>query len=161
MPIDATRLAELIDSQAASLRLWIRSRCNACDDVVQEAFCRLAAQEPPPDNPVAWLYQVCRNLAEKQRRSDHRRRQRESARAPREASASTPVDPLELAEVLAAVEQLDADLREILIARIWGGLSLDDVARLCGISTATAFRRYHAALELLRAQLESPCEKLG
>ena len=55
MPLDAVQLAQLIEGQAACLRLWIRSRCASGEDVVQEAFCRLAVQDPPPENPVAWL----------------------------------------------------------------------------------------------------------
>ena len=158
MPLDAAQLAELIERQAAPLRLWIRSRCASAEDVVQEAFCRLAVQEPPPENPVGWLYRVCRNLAEKQRRSDQRRRERERARAQWEAAASDHADPLEIAEAVAAVEELDDELREVLIARVWGQLSLEEVAKLCGVSTATAFRRYRAALKVLRSKLESKCE---
>jgi RNA polymerase sigma-70 factor (ECF subfamily) len=158
MPLDAAHLANLIETQAASLRLWVRWRCASPEDVVQEAFCRLAVQEPPPDNPVAWLYQVCRNLAEKDRRTDLRRRQRESAAA-RWEGASDETDPLEIAETLAAVEELDPELREVLVARLWGQLTLDEVGKLCGISTATAFRRYEAALTALRAKLDSKCEE--
>lgn len=158
MPLDAAQLAELIDRQAESLRLWIGLRCAAADDVVQEAFCRLAIQSPPPENPVAWLYQVCRNLADKQRRSDSRRSRRENARALEETNSAVPADPLELAEAVKAVELLDDELREVLVARIWGGLSLEQIARMCAISTATAHRRYHAALHALRMKLEHPCE---
>jgi RNA polymerase sigma factor (sigma-70 family) len=158
MPLNAAQLAELIDRQAQSLRLWIRSRCVAPDDVVQEAFCRLAMESPPPENPIAWLYQVCRNLAEKQRRSDSRRSQRETACAMDERANSVSADPLELAEAVAAIELLDDELRDVLVARIWGGLSFDEIARMCGISIATACRRYQAALAALRNKLESPCE---
>ena len=158
MPLDASQLARLIESQAASLRLWVRGRCASCEDVVQEAFCRLAAQEPPPDNPTAWLYRVCRNLAERQRRSDERRRKREQACTQMQSRGSDQFDPLEMMETLAAVEQLDDELREVVVARIWGKLSLEEIARLCGVSTSTAFRRYEAALKVLRAKLESKCE---
>jgi RNA polymerase sigma-70 factor (ECF subfamily) len=159
MPLDAAELAKLIETQAASLRLWVRSRCASCDDVVQEAFCRLAAAEPPPENPVAWLYRVCRNLAENERRSDKRRVERERIWADLRSWAAPDADPLELRETLAAVEALDDELREVLVARVWGQLSLEEVARLCGVSTATAFRRYHAALETLRTKLEPRTEK--
>jgi RNA polymerase sigma-70 factor (ECF subfamily) len=156
MPLDAAQLADLIDAQAATLRLWVRSRCASPEDAVQEAFCRLASQEPPPDNPVAWLYQVCRNLADKQRRSDERRKSRETVHAQRTYAKTNPADPLELAETVAAVEQLDPNLQEVLIARIWGGLSLEDIAKLCGISAATACRRYQAALTALQTKLKLP-----
>lgn len=159
MPLDANQLAQLIANQAACLRLWIRSRCTSTEDVVQEAFCRLAAQEPVPDNPVAWLFRVCRNLADKQRLSDRRRRNRELQRASTWQRNQRDVDPLELQETLAAVDRLEDDLREVLIARIWGQLSLAEIGRLCGISTATAFRRYEAALQQLRLKLDLKCEK--
>lgn len=158
MPLDVAQLAKLIESQGASLRLWVRSRCASCEDVVQEAFCRLAAADPPPDNPVAWLYRVCRNLAGKQRLSDNRRREREQAWAQLEVATSDQTDSIEIGETLAAVEELDNELREVLVARVWGQLSLEEVARLCGVSTATAFRRYEAALKSLRSKLESKCE---
>jgi RNA polymerase sigma-70 factor (ECF subfamily) len=159
MPLEANQLAKLIESQAGCLRLWVRSRCASDEDVVQEAFCRLAMQEPPPDNPVAWLYRVCRNLAEKQRLSDARRRQREVARSKLELAAVDPAGPLEIQEMLAAVESLEQEQREVLIARVWGQLSLEEVGNLCGVSTATAFRRYEAALQALRLRLNSKSEK--
>jgi RNA polymerase sigma-70 factor (ECF subfamily) len=158
MPLDAAQLAKLIEIQAVTLRLWIRRRCASPEDAVQEAFCRLACQEPPPENPAAWLYRVCRNLAEKQRLSDERRRAREQLRALPETPASKRADPLEIAETLAAVDELDDELREVLVARIWGQLTLEEVGRLCGVSTATAFRRYEAALKALRSKLEPKCE---
>ena len=126
---------------------------------MQEAFCKLARQEPSPDNPVAWLYRVCRNLAEKQRTSDKRRRRREQQWAQAKVSASNLADDTNLAETLAAVESLEEELREVLVARLWGRLSLEEVGKLCGVSTATAFRRYQAALESLRNRLAPHCEE--
>ncbi len=126
---------------------------------MQEAFCKLARQEPSPDNPVAWLYRVCRNLAEKQRTSDKRRRRREQQWAQAKVSASNLADDTNLAETLAAVESHEEELREVLVARLWGRLSLEEVGKLCGVSTATAFRRYQAALESLRNRMAPHCEE--
>lgn len=159
MPIDAQQLAELIDRHAGALRLWIRSRCASAEDVVQEAFCRLAQQEPVPDKPAAWLYRVCRNLGDKERRTADRRRRREGEWVLSKEGATTSADPLELEETMAAVERLDNDLREVLVARLWGQLTFEEIASLCGISTATAFRRYEAALKTLMETLEPKCEE--
>src|SRR6476620_6412217 len=104
MPIDAEELAKLIERQTGPLQLWIHTRSGACEDIVQEAFCRLAAHEPRPENPVAWLYQVCRNLAEKCRLSDERQRKSEQARDATTLVMRERVDPLEVAEMLSAVE---------------------------------------------------------
>lgn len=158
MPIDSAQLATLIEEHAGALRVWIGPRCAEADDVVQEAFCRLAIQQPPPDQPVAWLYRVCRNLAERQRLSDERRSKRERRWAERAIQAK-PHDPVEVAETLAAVERLDKSLREVLVARIWGRLAWEEIGQLCGVSTTTAFRRYEAALLALRAALSPPCGK--
>lgn len=157
MPIDALRLAKLIERHGASLQLWVRSCCDSTEDAVQEAFTKLAVQDPEPDNPVAWLYQVSRNVALKRRRSDRRRRDREWASAQAEVVAA-PSDPLEIADLQAAVAALADELREVLVARIWGQLTLEEIGQMCGLSTATAFRRYREALEALRTKIEPPCE---
>ena len=157
MPIDALRLAKLIERHGASLQLWVRSCCDSPEDAVQEAFTRLATQDPEPDIPVAWLYQVSRNLAIKRRLSDRRRRDREFASAQTEVVA-TPADPLEIADLRVAVAALADELREVLVARIWGQLTLEEIGQMCGVSTATAFRRYREALEALRTKIEPPCE---
>lgn len=154
MPIDATTLANLIEAHAGALSLWLRSRCDSPDDVTQEAFCRLAVREPPPDNQVAWLYRVARDLAGKQRRSDERREKRERAWAQRESSSEDPLDTLEAAETMQAVQELDQESRDVLVARIWGQMSLEEIGKLLDISTTTVFRRYEAALRTLRAKLE-------
>lgn len=154
MPLDAAVLARLIENHAGALQLWVRTRCASSEDVVQEAFCRLAVQQPAPEKPVAWLYRVCRNLADKQRVADERRRKREQACVQAEVATTAPADPLEIAEAIAAVEQLDSELREVLVARLWGQLTLAEVGALCGVSTATAQRRYEAAIKALRSQLE-------
>lgn len=155
MPLSAAQLADLIRAHAGALRLWVGRVCSSSEDVVQEAFCRLACQEPPPDNPVAWLYRVCRNLAQKQRLSDERRRGREERHARYEIAVSDPSHELEIAETVAAVQELEEELREVLVARIWGQLPFEEIGRLCGVSTATAFRRYEGALKTLHDKLES------
>jgi RNA polymerase sigma-70 factor (ECF subfamily) len=111
-----------------------------------------------PENPVAWLYRVARNLAEKQRSSDERRRKREHLRARWGVATNDQVDPIEVAEIMEAVSELDEQLREVLVARIWGQLSWERVGKLCGISTTTAFRRYESALKVLRSRLQAECE---
>jgi RNA polymerase sigma-70 factor (ECF subfamily) len=161
MPLSASALAALIDQHAAALRLWVRSQAADADNAVQEAFCRLAAEDPPPDSAVAWLYRVSRNLALKQRLSDQRRLQREQTHAAVAATRGSAADPLELAEMLAAVERLDDELRQVLVARIWGQLSLEEIGRLCGLSTATAHRRYQTALETLRTMLDEGAKSRG
>lgn len=159
MPLDAETLARLIERHAAALALFARRRAIDADDVVQEALCRLAVEEPPPDNPSAWLFRVCRNLADNDRRGVTRRKAREQAAAAVEAFQNDPAAALEQQETVAALEKLSDELREVLVARIWGGMTLEEIGVLCGVSTATASRRYRDALEQMRTKFNPPCEK--
>ena len=56
-------LASLFDVHAAALALYARQWCDGPEDIVQEAFVKLARQRPPPDRAVPWLYRVVRNGA--------------------------------------------------------------------------------------------------
>ena len=56
-------LASLFDAHAAALALYARQWCDGPEDIVQEAFVKLARQRPPPDRAVPWLYRVVRNGA--------------------------------------------------------------------------------------------------
>ena len=58
-----------------------------------------------------------------------------------------------------ALNQLDDEQREVIVAKIWGGLGFAEIAQMIGTSTATAFRRYEAGLTVLRTKLESLCDK--
>ena len=57
----------------------------------------------------------------------------------------------------AVLESLALEQREIVIARIWGGLSFEQIGRLVSVSDSAAHRRYEAALSALRQKLRVPC----
>jgi DNA-directed RNA polymerase specialized sigma24 family protein len=50
---------------------------------------------------------------------------------------------------------LDGETREVIVARVWGGLTFDEIARLQGCSLSTTYRRYQAGLTRLQERLES------
>ncbi len=157
MPFSADQIAAIVERHAVPLQLWVGRNGVTAEDVVQEAFCRLAALDPPPDQPIAWLYRVVRNLAETQRLSSRRRRSREKQVAAAESVNTDPSERLHVDEAVNAVMQLDDPLREVLTDRIWGQLTFDEIGVLCKISTATASRRYRNALEQLRKLLSVSC----
>lgn len=154
-------MSALISQHTIPLQLWSSQRCLDSENAVQEAFCRLAVQDPPPDKPVVWLYRVVRNLAEKQRLSSRRRRSREIQVAAQEATSISMDAGLDAATAVAAIEHLPDDLREVLVARLWSQLMFDEIGDLCDISTATASRRYRDAIDQLRKHLKVPCQDLS
>ena len=154
------QLADLIDTQAASLVLFARQWCAAPEDVVQEAFCKFVVQKVPPADQVAWLYRVVRNAAIDAGKADRRRLRRELAAArPVQWFEETAVDGLEVATAVTALEELAPDQREVIVARLWGGMTLEEVATVVGCSVSTAHRRFIAGIAALRERLGVLCPK--
>ena len=150
-PVDARAIAELFDRHAAALTLYARQWTTSPDDCVQEAFIELARQRETPDCPAAWLYRVTRNRALNALRSTQRRTTHEQtaalARSERGLAQASAHQRLETAELLLA---LNGDQREIVVLRVWGGLSWQEIAELVGVSKSSAQRTYVQALEQLR-----------
>ena len=155
--MDARRLALLIDEQAAGLVLYARQWCTAPEDVVQEAFVKLAALSRSPDQPSAWLYRVVRNAALTAARGEARRRKHEAAASRSEAWFAPTEGRLDAVVASQALASLAGDLREPVVAHLWGGLTFAQIGTLMGISASTAHRRYLEGLTELRRRLRIPC----
>lgn len=140
--------------------LYARQWCSAPEDVVQTAFLKLARQTVPPENLVPWLYRVVRNGAIDAGRADRRRQKHEARAAGRAVAWFEPSeDPsgLDARAASAALADLPDEIREILVAHLWGGLTFEQIAAMVGGSASTAYRRYAAGLDLLRERLKVPC----
>jgi len=152
--ISPEQLARLLDQQSRALELYAAQWCRSPEDCVQEAFVSLAARIPPPENEVAWLYRVVRNLAINAARSNARRTTHERAFPPgSEANFSDPaVVAAHADEVQQLADHLDSlapESREIVVLRIWSGLTWDQIAELTKMSSSNAQRKYVKAIEQL------------
>lgn len=159
--IGPKRLGRLLDEHGAALVLYAQQWCDVPEDVVQEALIALARQAEAPENPVGWLYQVVRNGAISASRSAGRRQRREAAAAHcgEPWFESSPGDRLDASAATEALQQLPAAQRETIVARLWGGLSFEEIAELAGSSTSTVHRWYQQGLAALRERLNTPCPK--
>jgi RNA polymerase sigma factor (sigma-70 family) len=148
-------VTRLFDRHAAALELYAAQWVCAPADVVQEAFLRLVRQKQQPDRPAAWLYRVVRNAAISASRSEQRRTRHEQAASRNNPLLfdSDPDSPFDASTASRALSELPADEREVLIARIWGGLTFEEIGEVSGVSTSAAHRRYEAALSTLRQRL--------
>jgi RNA polymerase sigma factor (sigma-70 family) len=152
-------LADLIADHAAALVLFARQWCDSPEDAVQDAFCKLASASPP-DDAVAWLYRVVRNAAIDAGRSARRRVQREQVAARSVLwFAESEIDGLDAKMAVAALEALAPEMREVIVARLWGGLTLEQIAIAMSCSVSTAHRRYEAGIAALRERLGVTCPK--
>ncbi|HBO42593.1 MAG TPA: sigma-70 family RNA polymerase sigma factor [Planctomycetaceae bacterium] len=145
-------LAKLLDEHGPALVLYARQWCDTPEDVVQEAFISLLQQPRAIDNVVAWLYRVVRNGAVTASRRNMRRRHHETSAAHRgEPWFDCPNGQAMDAQLLIeSMEGLPIEQRETVVARLWGGLSWEEVAELTETSTSTAHRRFQAAMSVLR-----------
>ncbi len=150
--------ARLLDRHGPPLILYARQWCDAPEDAVQEAFLKLLSLRQPPRAVVPWLYRVVRNAALDAGKMDRRRQRRESAAARSVRWFVEPqVDGLDATAAVAALQHLPDEQREVIVARLWGCLSFEDIAEAVGCSASTAFRRYSAGLDALRKELGVPC----
>jgi RNA polymerase sigma factor (sigma-70 family) len=149
------QLGRLYLEHAPALRLYARQWGEGADDLVQEAFVKLAQQAPPPAQVLAWLYRVVRNGAWQSHRGELRRRQRETQASAPESWFAAVEEQLDAQRAARLLAELPLEQREVIVARLWGGLTFEEIASLAGCSLATAQRRYHAGLAALKERLAS------
>lgn len=137
-------------------RQWTRSLADA-EDVLQEAFVRFwRHQRSLGGDPGPLLFTSIRRAAVDLARRDLRRERREQAAGlDDEASLFEPVAGAEdrTREIEAALRRLPAEQREVLMLKIWGELTFDEIALQLEIPLNTAASRYRYALVALRREL--------
>lgn len=151
----ARQLRELVQSHGSALVLYARQWCTCPDDALQEALLELSQLNQPPRDPVGWLFRTVRCRAMNLSRSE-RRRDRYQKQAAQERDAwfeHDPVDALQSTELETMLQELDPIQREIVVARIWGNMSLEQIAELVNLSISTVHRRYQQALQSLQLKL--------
>ena len=154
--LDAEDMEKLIDRQAAALELFARQWVeSSAADVVQSAFVKLANASVPAEKIVPWLYRVVRNGAVSAARSEMRRKRHEINRSEMDRGwfVSHPEDRLDGMEAAKELAQLPSSQREVIVARLWGELSFQEISELLEISSSAAHRYYCAGLTTLRDKL--------
>lgn len=155
------------------LRLFCRrmlADAGAAEDVVQDVLatcCQLSAESLPQTSIRGWLYQIARRRCI----DVHRRRHGEArpdARGPRKAQPSfdNAVDPLttpagkalkldRAAKVLALLDQMDEEMRSVIVMRYFQDLPREEIAEAIGLSLAGTKARLSKAMLLLREMLDA------
>jgi RNA polymerase sigma-70 factor (ECF subfamily) len=141
-------------------RQWVASPADA-EDVVQTAFVKFWQRRPdahPEHYPL--LYAAVRTSALDFRRSGERRLRREANPAVevlREDGAyfDHGVQQREDAVLLdGALRELPAEQREVVVLRVWGGLTFAEIATALDQSINTVTSRHRYALEALRREMK-------
>jgi RNA polymerase sigma-70 factor (ECF subfamily) len=138
-------------------RQWTRSAADA-EDVVQEAFVRFwRNQRHLGGDPLPLMITSVRRAALDLLRSRSRREQREHEHVDLQAEAwfAPALEENERRNCLEeAVVQLPSEQREVVVLKIWGGLTFAQIAEQLELSAHTAASRYRYALSKLRESLK-------
>jgi len=125
-----------------------------CEDAVQEAVLAAAVQWPAgevPDNPRGWLVAVASRRLIDQMRSDHARRERESATATETAPEVPDTDDTLVLLFLCCHPALTPASQTALTLRAVGGLTTAEIARAFLVPEATMAARISRAKQRIRA----------
>ncbi len=144
-----------LDRHGAALvlfaRQWVAGQADA-EDVVQDAFVRFWKSRDRVTDPASYLYASVKHCALDWQRSRQRRSNREQATARPEVEPMF-IGSLEQNERRGAVEAaliaLPDKQREVLVMKIWGGLSFTQIAAALETSADTIASRYRYALAKL------------
>ena len=160
--IQPATIARWFEDYARTLVLYARQWVagGEAEDVVQDVFTSLIRQRTQPDDVKAWLYRAARNAALDRLRSGKRRRGRETqtAKAQPACFESRPEDLIDARIVCEQLEKLPEAAREIIVLRIWAGLTFAQIGAVTGVAPATALRHYRQALQQIRQRLEQSCK---
>ncbi len=174
---DKSRIAAAVASQAPRLRAFVRRQIadvNEVDDIVQDTLLELVAAHrlmEPIEHLTAWLFRVARNRIIDRFRARSRQTSLLAPYVPDDTDSASRlldgwlapvgVEPefgyirdVLVDQLLAALEELPAEQREIFVAHELDGRSFKELAAGTGVSVNTLLGRKHAAVRHLRRQLE-------
>jgi RNA polymerase sigma-70 factor (ECF subfamily) len=145
-----------LERHGSALVLYARQHCASyadAEDAVQDGFVRFWKSRSHARDCVAYLYACVRSAAMDLSRGKARRQKHELA-AVREPALLSASEENELREMVeAAMIHLPHEQREVLIMKVWGGLTFAQIAEALSISANTAASRYRYALERLETML--------
>lgn len=154
------RLADKELHRAYRLAGLILGNAHEAEDATQDALLRAwnaSSSLRRPDDFQAWFDRILINVCR-----DRLRRRRIVRFLPLagEHDQRPSHDPFQQViahdELLAAMANLDADLRTTVVLRYWSDLSVDEIARRLGAPPGTVKSRLHRALSQMRATLAAP-----
>jgi RNA polymerase sigma-70 factor (ECF subfamily) len=158
---ESQRLVRWFDAYAARLVLYASNWVDraAAEDVIQEVFLKLMRKSVSLTEEKAWLFTAVRHAAISLRRSVQRRdlRNRTASEQSPAWFDARPDDLIDAAAAQQILSKLPEEQREVILLRIWGDLTLAEIAAVTGERSSTLFSRYQSGLAEMRKQMESSC----
>jgi RNA polymerase sigma-70 factor (ECF subfamily) len=145
----------LYERKAAGLVLYGRAlglSHNEAEDVLQETFLALLQLPQRPDDPEHYCLRAFRNRAMNFHRSVWRRlaREWESARWFEGGSGRDDAE----AEAVRKLADLPPEQREVIVLKIWNGMTFEEIGQLLDLSANTAAGRYRYGINKLKLSMK-------
>lgn len=153
-PSDDEQFQLLFDASFDDVWRFARRRCGSnsdADDVAAQVFAVVwrRRDDIPADAARLWLFGVARNVLANHHRSGDRARRLELRLLDRSSGAIDQVLPGSIDErgaaLLAAIDDLRDDDREVIALRYWDELAVQEIAALLGRSPNAVSLRLHKA----------------
>jgi RNA polymerase sigma factor (sigma-70 family) len=169
---DSKAIAAIERGYGEELRLFCRRMMGdaaLAEDIVQDVLascCRLEAGSLPARSIRGWLYQVARRRCIDARRARHDSVQPGAERVRRvQPGYAQAIDPLttpsgkalkrdRAARILAVLQELDEDLRSVIVMRYFQDLPREEIAEALGLTIAGTKARLSKAMQVLREKLQ-------
>jgi RNA polymerase sigma-70 factor (ECF subfamily) len=158
-PVSDRHWTDWLDRHGAALLLFARQwvPCSAdAEDVVQDAFVRFWRSHQDVADPSGYLFACVKHCAwDRQRQTKRQLRREEAAARPEGESlfSGRPEQDERAGAIDSALQNLPEVQREVLVLKIWAGLTYAQIADALQISANTAASRYRYALARLREEL--------
>jgi RNA polymerase sigma-70 factor (ECF subfamily) len=138
-------------------RQWVPSQADA-EDAVQTAFVRFWRHRPDASAAhYPLLFAAVKSAALDLIRSRSRRARRESESTANAVWFDAPLEEQDDADALQeALAQLPAEQREVVVLRIWAGMTFSQIAETLDESINTIASRYRYAVAALRRTIPAP-----
>jgi RNA polymerase sigma-70 factor (ECF subfamily) len=160
----AVALAELFDLVAARSVRYARALTGNqedAEDALQAAFVRVALYPQAlrdADHPWAYLLRIVRNEALKLIQKKRTGEERSEAAEAWTEDASIDFEARQL--VQQSLEKLPSSQSEVVMLKIWEGMTFAEIAEVLGESPNTAASRYRYALQKLAHYLQPLAEEV-
>ena len=154
-PLSIDEIRRLYGRHGPALLLYARTYAadgGAAEDVVHRVFLKLlSGNYVVTGNATAYLYRSVKNEA----MNDRRRRLREMplVEEARWFRGDGQTDDAQALMLEQAIKELPDDQRDVVVMRVWSGMTFEEVAEATGVSVNTAASRYRYGLERLREKL--------
>ncbi len=140
----------------------LRSAADA-EDALQTVFVKLAQRDKDDEieDLTSYLFSAARHEAIRLRDKRRSARKREDASQagveqpapPPDLLAATEERELDRRKLEAAIAHLPEEQREVVLLKVWEGLTFREIASVLGVPQDTAASRYRYALEKLKQEL--------